>query len=198
MSRLCEAASNVYQSAQCDGLAIAASASRLVDRLWVSSRVLLAEQFDWRDVDGADYTTPVKHQGSTGTCWAFSVVAALEAKFEITHDQPSLDLDLSEQHLISSRCCGGLASGVPISALEYVVTHGITTESELPFAPMGSPPNWPLTGEYPLFGVSQYQSLDLRDQSGATATLKSALKQEGPVIAIVTVPEDWLAVPLFS
>lgn len=62
------------------------------------------DAIDWRDKDGFNWVTPVKHQAMCASCIAFSAVAALESLIRIENDQPDLDIDLSEQHLFN---CGG-------------------------------------------------------------------------------------------
>jgi C1A family cysteine protease len=64
------------------------------------------ENIDWT-VDGA--VGPVQNQGSCGSCWAFSAVAALEGAYQI---QKGELLKFSEQQLVdcdnnSSGCAGG-------------------------------------------------------------------------------------------
>ncbi|MBD3237128.1 MAG: DUF333 domain-containing protein, partial [Candidatus Eisenbacteria bacterium] len=65
----------------------------------------LSEAFDWREHDGC---TPIKNQGSCGSCWAFSTVAPLECGILI---QDGIEEDLSEQYLVSCNSdgwsCGG-------------------------------------------------------------------------------------------
>ena len=61
----------------------------------------LPDSFNWRNVDGKDYTTPVKNQGTVPSCWAFAAIGALESMIEIREDCPELNPDLSEQYLVS-------------------------------------------------------------------------------------------------
>jgi len=69
----------------------------------------LPESFDWRDVNGTDFTTPIKNQGSCGSCWAFATVAPLECNIKIKDGD---EVDLSEQWLVNCNqdgwdCDGG-------------------------------------------------------------------------------------------
>lgn len=93
--------------------------------------------FDWRHYQGADWLTPVKNQGSCGSCWAFSAVGAAEAALNIANSNPGLDLNLSEEYLVTDchsvwgyqNCCGGWKD----KALEYIRDNGIPDESCLPY-----------------------------------------------------------------
>ena len=65
----------------------------------------LPTSFDWRDYNGC---TPIRNQGSCGSCWAFSTVGALECNIKI---KDGISKDLSEQWLVSCNSdgydCGG-------------------------------------------------------------------------------------------
>ena len=101
------------------------------------SAVGVPSSFDWRDHDEQDWMTPVKNQGSCGSCWAFSAVGVVEAMYNISTGDSSLDLDLSEEYLVSDchtyglsqTCCGGWMS----TALNFVRDAGIPDESCLPY-----------------------------------------------------------------
>jgi len=58
-----------------------------------------APTVDWRNVGGISYVSPVKNQGSCGSCWAFAVTAALESQVMIANS--GMPLNLSEQILVS-------------------------------------------------------------------------------------------------
>jgi C1A family cysteine protease len=75
----------------------------------IASRSLqLAASFDWRNVNGQNYVSPVKNQGSCGSCWAFGTVAPLEAKLLISGGGLA---DLSEQYLVSCNNNGWSCNG---------------------------------------------------------------------------------------
>lgn len=52
--------------------------------------------WDWRNVHGQNWMTPIKNQGSAGTCWIHSNLGTLEAQINLYFNQ-QLNLNLSEQ-----------------------------------------------------------------------------------------------------
>ena len=56
----------------------------------------LPEQYDLRNVEGESHLSPIRDQGSYGTCWTFATMACLE--WAIRRDE-GIDSDLSENNL---------------------------------------------------------------------------------------------------
>jgi putative hemolysin len=91
--------------------------------------------FDWRNYDGGDWTTPVRDQGICGSCWAFSAVGISESAFNIASDNYNLDLDLSEEYLVTDCALdeGSCAGGSKDLALDYIQTNGVPDEACLTY-----------------------------------------------------------------
>lgn len=88
---------------------------------YVRKNANIPDSFDWRD---KDMVSPVKNQGSCGSCWTFSSTGALEAHARIYLKK---NLDLAEQQLVD--CAGdfdnnGCSGGLPSHAFTYLYYRG--------------------------------------------------------------------------
>ncbi|PIN70226.1 hypothetical protein COV93_02400 [Candidatus Woesearchaeota archaeon CG11_big_fil_rev_8_21_14_0_20_43_8] len=95
----------------------------------------LPKKFDWRDHNGKNWMTPVKDQGSCGSCWAHSAIGVVEAKYNIETGTTGM-LDLSEQYLVSD-CSdtepGDCIGGSPAKAFDIIRNSGVGTENCYPY-----------------------------------------------------------------
>ncbi len=93
----------------------------------------LPAQFSWRDNNG-NYITEVKNQGQCGSCSYFSTLGAVEAWMRIKAGDPFLDIDLSEQHILSCAGVGSCETGASIQGIHrYVRDHGTPSEACFPY-----------------------------------------------------------------
>ncbi len=92
----------------------------------------IPDHFDWRNVNGMNYITSVKNQGTCGSCWAFASIAQFESAVRIYSNYPLLPIDLSEQELVSCHpdyygCYGG---NFPI---DYFKNNGVVDDDCFPY-----------------------------------------------------------------
>jgi C1A family cysteine protease len=148
----------------------------------------LPSSLDWRNYDGYDWTTRAKDQGECGSCWAFSVVGAVESACEIANNAPTFNPDFSEQEVISctepqggnhNNCSGGN----PYHALQTIKEIGALYEKCYPYGFMGNNPD-NLPCHYGLcndrVSSSEIVSIVLVDNDLSKEKIKQQL-QKGPV-----------------
>jgi PKD repeat protein len=92
----------------------------------------MVENWDWRYRHGKNWVTEVKNQGNCGSCWAFAATGATEAAVNLFYNQP-LNMNLSEQNLLSCSGAGSCSGGYPSTALDYVKNTGIIDETAFPY-----------------------------------------------------------------
>ncbi|MFC1849465.1 C1 family peptidase [candidate division CSSED10-310 bacterium] len=109
----------------------------------------LPDYFTWTNHNGHNWLTPVRNQKSCGSCWAFAAVGVIEANIKISEQMPDLEVDLSEQHLVSCvETCFGCAGGWAWFVYEYAFKSGVPPEDCFEYQAKDKPcpetcSNWP-------------------------------------------------------
>lgn len=150
--------------------------------------------FDWRDMNGKSYVTPIKNQASCGSCWAFAAAAGLESYTLMTQNTPDINLDLSEQILISCYNTDGCGGGSPSGASAYIRDTGLPLESCFPYTAYDAQDadnsvycneacdNWQ---------ADTYQIEEYGRVSSTVDAIKEALVNTGPLVTTFYVYEDF-------
>ncbi len=149
----------------------------------------LPTHLDWTDNAGYNWITPVKMQGDCGACVAFATVATTEARYRIAANDPSWELDLSEQHLFSfGRGAGGCEDGWKISkALDYLQQYGTPDEACFPYR---SPPDQSSSDTCSDWQSRAFRILGFSWVAKDPTAIQAALLG-GPVVARFDVYEDF-------
>ncbi len=136
----------------------------------------LSASVDWSSSD-----SPVKNQGTCGSCWAFAAVGLVENRGGYS--------DLSEQVLVS--CAPGDCNGGWMwDAFEYMNTDGVPPEVCYPYTATNGNCNNKCTNPDYLVKVTNYTpAYGLWGEPTTVNTLKGQL-QSGPVVVAMRVPDD--------
>jgi cathepsin C len=94
----------------------------------------LPESFDWRNVSGVNYISPVRNQGSCGSCYAFASMALLESRYRIMTNNLER-LVFSPQDVVQcSEYSQGCDGGFPyLIAGKYGEDFGVVPETCNPY-----------------------------------------------------------------
>jgi hypothetical protein len=148
----------------------------------------LPAYFSWQDIDGIDYTTPIKNQAPAPTCEAYALVAALETIMQYQIGE-IFNPDLSETHLYFY-AGGTYDAGYVniIDAANYLIEYGVPDEGcypdpHRPFDyPFESLPGW----ENRTVKIQEWGWIDPTEES-----IKTALIEYGPLAACFYLCKDF-------
>ncbi|MCH2133518.1 MAG: hypothetical protein MK116_07195 [Phycisphaerales bacterium] len=146
--------------------------------------------FDWRDIGGSDYLTPVRDQAGCGSCWAFALYGSFESGLRRKY---GLSTDLSEQWLVS--CCGlggcdgewpGTAANFLLGTPAYADAcggSGAVLESALPYAGYDASCSCPYDHPYT---IENWSFIGPEWGTPSQQQLKQAILDHGPITVCVT------------
>ena len=161
----------------------------------------LPSSFNWRDAlldengqgipgngAGYDWTTPVKYQGWCGSCYDFTLQGVFESVISIGERDPTMDLDLSEQYMLS--CSQGSCNGWYWDrAVSWMENHGAIPEECFPYQADDSIPCSDKCSDW------ENQNIPVKDYGKITGELddkKSVLIEKGPLLTRMEVYDDFM------
>ncbi len=145
--------------------------------------------WDWRDVEGADWTTPIRDQKGCGSCVAFGIVAVLEAMLKLHQDSAGFEPDLSEAHLFFCGCGACCDKGWwPSYALNYAKNSGVPDEACFPYQDHNLPCS-ESCAEWQSRAVKVVSWQEVLDMG----TRKEWLATRGPVVGCMAVYRDFFS-----
>lgn len=148
---------------------------------------------DWRNFNGISYVSPVKNQGSCGSCWAFAVTAGLESQAMMGTN--GTQVDLAEQILVSCSGAGSCSGGYSASASNYIRDYGLPVESCFAYTATNNVcsnacADWQ-NGTATVYKVKGWHTASTSTGSQKVQDIKNALYAYGPVVASFYVYNDF-------
>jgi len=153
-----------------------------------TASIEIPESFSWTNYQGSNYLTPVKNQLNCGSCWAFATLGSLEGVIRAYYNNPHLNINLSEQDLVSCSSAGDCGWGCADKAAKFIKNNGITTEECFPYTASNSPCSRCSDWLQNKWSIAGYNDVPLNEEA-----IKKALITKGPLITYITVYSDFMA-----
>ncbi|XP_049802511.1 dipeptidyl peptidase 1-like [Schistocerca nitens] len=150
----------------------------------------LPKHWDWRDVDGVNYVSPVRDQASCGSCYAFASAGMIEARLRIQTNN-TVQTVFSTQDAVS---CTQLAQGCSggfgyLIAGRYGKDYGLVEESCNPY--QGIDAQCTTDSSCRRHYVSDYTYIGGYYGAGNEVLMQEALVQRGPLVVDFMVLNDF-------
>ncbi|XP_065577934.1 dipeptidyl peptidase 1-like [Artemia franciscana] len=150
----------------------------------------LPDEFDWRNVSGVNYVSPVRNQEKCGSCYAFSSMGMLESRLRIL-TKNLLQPTLSTQDIVScSQYSQGCEGGFPyLIAGKYAHDFGLVPEECNPYSGKDSECNEKKCNRH---YVSKFRYVGGYYGACNEEAMKIALVEEGPLSISFEVYPDFM------
>ncbi|XP_066917650.1 dipeptidyl peptidase 1-like isoform X1 [Clytia hemisphaerica] len=151
----------------------------------------LPESFDWRNKEGQSYVTPIRNQGSCGSCYSFGSMGALEAGVAIATNGRIKPV-FSPQYIVSCSnysqgCDGGMGY---LIAGKFAQDYGVVMESDYPYTgEQTTCENWNIGSDR--IHVSDYGYVGGFYGGCNEALMGLALVKVGPIVVSFNVTQDF-------
>jgi C1A family cysteine protease len=149
--------------------------------------------YDLRNVGGRNFVTPIKNQGSCGSCVAFGAVATVESTLRVQRGDANLAIDLSEAHLFY---CHARARGRncntgwwPNEALDDFKAKGVVDEACYAYTTT----NTDCSGLCADNAARVMKIAGYEVMTGNPAKIKEHVSTKGPVSACFVVYNDFFS-----
>jgi len=143
---------------------------------------------DWRDMNGQDFTTPIKDQHPCGSCASFSPVGAFEALIKIALSNSFIIPDLSEQQVYS--CAGAIPYNF-FATLGVLKNLGDSDETCFPYDCHSADDRPPCENKCPDWPTRSFKTDGQQMMMYPTPDQIKAVLQNGPIVAGMQVYEDF-------
>uniref|UniRef100_A0A8C4N5A2 Dipeptidyl peptidase 1 n=1 Tax=Eptatretus burgeri TaxID=7764 RepID=A0A8C4N5A2_EPTBU len=150
----------------------------------------LPKTWDWRDVNGMNFVSPIRDQGGCGSCYAFASMAMLESRLRIITNNTQQPI-LSPQQVVScSHYSQGCDGGFPyLIAGKYGQDFGMLEEAYCPYKGEDAPCQFQPHARY---FTSDYQYVGGFYGACNEALMRLDLINNGPVVVGFQVYDDFM------
>jgi parallel beta-helix repeat protein len=154
-----------------------------------SEPLVLPSSFSWRDINGVDFTTPIRNQIPYPSCETFALVAAVETMVQYKVGFP-FNCDLSEAHLFFYSGGNINWGSYPENDTQFLKEYGVPDEACWPYP--HEKYQYPLNTTSPDWKNRTVKITDWSYLPEDSAAIKTALVTNGPVPSYFLVYEDFL------
>merc|ERR1712168_1640607 len=149
--------------------------------------------WDWRNISGVNYVSPVRNQGNCGSCYAFASMGMLEARMRIATNNTQTPV-YSPQYIVScSRYSQGCDGGFPyLIAGKHAQDFGVVTEECYPYKGEDSSCSSDVVGKCGRDYVARYSYVGGYYGGCTERGMMEGLMRDGPMAGAIQVYDDFV------